>query len=212
MVITIIMGVAGGLIAKAVVHCVWKFWLKDVVDGLPIPIKTELSETDNKKIEETRELIRNKFGEDVADTVAKADEKERAEMMGDFAKELAQLYGLEMDIDITVGEGSVWGCYDPETNKAVFNIAALMIDSNDESFKVVVFEVVDTIIHELRHAVQYKAIEDPEFWNTGKKRSKIWKANMKNYIRAGVDPKGHANQPVEADAVTFADAVLSEVK
>lgn len=179
---------------------------------MPEKLKTELSETDKKKAEETAALIHDKFGEDIVATVAAAGEEQRVEMMADFTKELAVLYGLDIDIDITATEDDSWGQFNAEENKVVFNFAALMTDATQEDFKNVVFEIIDTIVHELRHAVQHKAISDPNFWDIGKKRAKIWNANMRNYIRAGVDPKGHSIQPVEADAATFANQVMNEVK
>lgn len=187
-------------------------WMDNTHALPPESVKVELSETDNKKVEETRDLIHDKFGEDVADTIAKASNKERIDIMDEFAKDLAKLYGLDIDIDITVDDVSLWGYYSHNEKKAVFNIAALMIDAKNESFKAVVFEVIDTIIHELRHAVQHKSMSDSDFWDIGEERAKLWEQNMKNYIRAGVDPRGYASQPVEADAVTFAGAVMSEVK
>lgn len=212
MLVTILMGLVGGLTSKALCMLIWKFWAKDFVDDLPIKFRVKLNETDNKKAEETVELIHDKFGEDVVSAVASESEEKRIEMMADFTKELATLYGLDIDIDITVTDAVSWGCFNDEENKVVFNFAALMTDATDENFGQVVFEVIDTIIHELRHAVQYKAISDPTFWDIGNKRAKRWKSNMKNYIRAGVDPEGHSRQPVEADASTFTALIMDEVK
>ena len=211
MLTAILTGIAIGFVATVFAGLL-EGWMNNEVAELPESVKVELSETDNKKVEETRELIHDKFGEDVADTIAKASNKERVDMMDEFAKELAVLYGLDIDIDITVDKVSSWGYYSHDEKKAVFNIAALMIDSNDESFKAVVFEVIDTIIHELRHAVQHKSVSDPAFWDIGEERAKAWETNMRNYIRAGVDPRGYARQPIEADATAFAGTVMSEVK
>ena len=179
---------------------------------IPETVKTELSDKDKEKVKETQELIHEKFGDDVVDSLRKASNKQRVDMMDEFARELALLYGLDIEIDITVDKITSCGYYTYDQKKAVFNIAMLMIDGDHENFADCVYEVLDTIVHELRHAVQHKAVSDPTFWDIGEERAKTWDDNMKNYIRPNVDPRGYARQPVEADAVTFAGQVLSEVK
>lgn len=207
----VVAAVALTLVAGTFVYLI-SDWGESAVAQVPETVKTELSETDKKKVDETKELLHETFGEDVVDTIAKASNKQRVDLMDEFAHELAKLYGLDIDIDITIDKVSSWGYYSYDNKKAVFNIAVLMADAENSAFKTVVLEVIDTIIHELRHAVQHKAASDPDFWDVGEERAKTWAANMRNYVRPGVDPRGYANQPVEADATTFAGAVMSEVR
>ncbi len=187
-------------------------WGTRQVEQVPESVQAELSETDKEKIKETQELIHEKFGDSVVESLRNASNKQRVDMMDDFAKELATLYGLDIEIDITVDQISSCGYYNWAEKKAVFNIAMLMADGNDKNFAVYVREVMDTIIHELRHAVQRKAVAEPGFWDVDEERRRIWTENMNNYIRPEVDYHGYAHQPIEADSVTFAGAVMSEVK
>ena len=180
---------------------------------LPQNARAELSDTDREEIEVTQELIAECFGEDVVARIKSASNKERIALMTEFADRLAKEYGLDIEVDVTVDNVQSWGAYNWEQRKAVFNIALLMVDGNHEQFDYCVRETLDTIIHELRHAVQHKAINEPGFWNVSDERRVAWADNMVggNYIPATVDARAYANQPIELDAFTFAAAVMEGV-
>lgn len=181
---------------------------------LPETAQAELSDFDKEKIRETQELLRECFGEDVTECIRKANNKDRIVLMADFAEKLAYEYGLDIDVDVTVNNVHNCGSYDWKQRKAVFNIALLMVDGNNEHFEYCVHETIDTIIHELRHAVQHHTIENAGFWSVDEVRRNSWANNMLpgNYIRPEVDMRGYAAQPIEKDAVTFASLVMKGVK
>ena len=134
--------------------------------------------------------------------------------MAEFAEELVKRYGLDIDVDITVSQIENCGQYNWQKRKAEFNIVALMLDGNHEHFEYCVRETLDTIIHELRHAVQHKAIRDEGFWNVEEERRVRWAENMMkgNYIRPEVNFRAYCSQPIEADAATFAARVMEGVR
>ena len=88
-----------------------------------------------------------------------------------------------------------------------------MADRDDEFFNYGVRSVMETIVHELRHAVQWKAITENNFWNVDEKTRDLWAENLNfdNYIDPEVDFKGYCEQPVEADARTFSALVMEGV-
>lgn len=177
----------------------------------PESAQCEMSETDLEKIDETKELIKEVFGEDVTERVRRASNVERIQLFSDFAKRLAVTYGLDIEVDVDISKAEEWGAYNRLTKKAVFNILGLTIDGNHPQFEAVVREEMDTIIHELRHAVQNRAIEEPGFWNISDERRSAWAQNVANYIQPSVSLRGYANQPIEKDAVTFAEKALGGV-
>ena len=181
---------------------------------LPQTAQAELSETDKQKVEETKKLIRQCFGENVTEWIRRASNRERIELMAEFAERLAREYGLDIDVDVTVNNINNYGSYDWKEKRAEFNIALLMVDGSNEHFDYCVRATLDTIIHELRHAVQHKAIENSGFWNVDEERRTQWATNMapENYIRAEVDLRGYASQPIEKDATTFAALAMEGVK
>ena len=180
-------------------------------EQLPETVKAPLSETDKKMAEETRNVIKEKFGDNVVETLKNASNKERLDMIEDFAKTLVNLYGLDVEVDIILGEEGLGGYHDGRKNKIVFNITGLM-NTESENFAYFARFAVETVIHELRHAVQYKSINELGFWDVDEKTRMEWKNDLDNYIPPEVDFRGYALQPIEVDARTFADEAMSEVK
>lgn len=172
-----------------------------------------MSETDTERIQNTKEIIKECFGEDTVEKLRKASNKERIALMAEFADRLVKEYGLDIDVDVTVNNAQNCGYYDWDHKKAVFNIVLLMVDGNNEHFDFCVREMLDTIVHELRHAVQHKAIGEPGFWNVDDERRMTWANNMApgNYISAAENMKRYSRQPIEADAVAFAAQAIEGV-
>lgn len=180
---------------------------------MPTQTKAEMSETDQKMIQETQALMQECFGDDVVERFRNASNLDRISMTGDFAKRLAALYDLDIDVDVVIEEAQHCGAYNWKDRKAVFNIILMTVESDNAHFDYCVKETLDTIIHELRHAVQHKAIRQEGFWNVAEERRVAWANNMTpgNYIRPEVDKKGYVGQPIEADAYTFAAEVMQGV-
>lgn len=181
--------------------------------SLPEAAQVEMSETDQQMIQESQQLIQECFGENATETLRAASNIERINLMNEFAQRLAQLYDLDIDVDVVIQNANNQGAYNWGTKKAVFNIILLTVDADSPHFEACVRETLDTIIHELRHAVQHKAIEQDGYWNVSEERRGAWANNMApgNYIRASVDYKGYVKQPIEADSATFAAQVLQGV-
>ena len=181
--------------------------------SLPETSRAELSETHRKKAEETRALIERCFGDDAVERLKSASNKDRIRLMTEFAEQLAKLYDLDIEVDVTVNELKNFGAYNWKEKKAVFNIALLTVDGNHEHFDFCVRETLDTIIHELRHAVQHRVTEEPGFWNVDETRRLAWARNMTpgQYISASTDLRAYAKQSIERDAATFAAAAMEGV-
>lgn len=208
MVGTVIVGLVIGFLIESV-RVLIQMW------GAPEAVITaEMSETDEEKIEETQDIIKSYFGEDAVDTVKRlSTNKEKIDTVYDFAQALAECYGLDCTIDVVIDEKEKCGFYDFDSNSAKFNIYALTTDINSDTYDFWVKETIDTVVHELRHAVQFKAINEEGFWNVDEERRTQWANNMApgNYISASVDMRAYASQPVEADASTFAARAMEGV-
>ena len=188
--------------------------LKDIwgETKLPEEYQIELSGTDNKKISASKKLIKECFGNNITRTFKEASNIQRIEMTANFAHRLAELYELDdVNIDVTIDEAQKFGLYNWANKKVVFNIVLLTVEAENTNFDYCVRETIDTIIHELRHAVQHKAIDNPGFWNINDETRKLWAENRGNYIRPEIDMKGYASQPIEKDAVTFTANIMEGV-
>lgn len=208
-----VVGAAIGIVVDLVVEAISALRKQWGQQHLPETSKAELSETDQIKAYQTRALIGECFGTDPVECLKNASNKDRIRLMTEFADQLADLYGLDIEVDVTVNELHHLGAYNWKEKKAVFNIALLMVDGNHEHFDICVREILDTIIHELRHAVQYRTVDEPGFWDVDDERRLAWAQNMApgNYISPSVNMRAYANQPIERDAVTFAAAAMEGV-
>ena len=63
--------------------------------ALPEAAQVELSETDNKMVERSGEVIREVLGENAVETLRNASNKERINLIDTFATQLAEAYGLK---------------------------------------------------------------------------------------------------------------------
>ena len=213
--VEVLVGLAIAAVAGVIVGAIeslLEFWGDS--HTMPEHMQAELSEHDEGMVLETKLVIEDSFGDSVVETLRNASNKERVRLMAEFAEELVKRYGLDIDVDITVSQIENCGQYNWQKRKAEFNIAALMLDGNHEHFEYCVRETLDTIIHELRHAVQHKAIRDEGFWNVEDERRMRWAENMLkgNYIRPEVNFRAYCGQPIEADAATFAARVMEGVR
>ncbi|MCD7885097.1 MAG: hypothetical protein LUI87_15575 [Lachnospiraceae bacterium] len=201
------------LLSTKVAPWLWGI-IKTWMDGrkkqpeVPRESRSEMSKTDKEKVNETREIIKKHFTEDPAEAIGNMSNIDRVQATSDFVKDLAKAYGLDIDIDVALMDSGMWGFYNFGSKKAVFNVSYLMVDKDNEKFKYIVKEFLDTIVHELRHAVQHRAVEEPGFWDVSDERRAEWAYNMQHYIKAETDIKAYAKQPIENDAASFAAMAL----
>ena len=71
-----------------------------------------------------------------------------------------------------------------------------------------IYEIIDTIVHEGRHAYQHYAVEHPGF-HSDEREVKEWKGNFEHYLPAEIyGMEIYRSQPIEADAWSFAEEVI----
>lgn len=135
-----------------------------------------------------------------------ASAEERVQMLNSFKNVLNGIYGINVTADIAFfeGEESLCGYYQSSDNKVYLNVNSLTNRSREE--------VMNTIVHEMRHAYQYQVINDPGSYIVSEETARAWEQNWsdENYIT--YDPAldnydDYYNQPLEADAFGFADSI-----
>ena len=137
-------------------------------------------------------------------TWKKATLEERKAMLQGLLNELNTLMGLNVtQYDFKPIEGSTRGYYDPDTNSVTVNLNLIDPANNNASS----YMAMRTMIHEMRHAYQYAAIEHPEQYYVSEETRRQWaenfkKGNYKNATQYGY--KAYVEQPVEYDAKRFA--------
>ena len=96
------------------------------------------------------------------------------------------------------------GFYNHNNKVIALNMAYLA--QNSEKLLTI---ILNTIIHECKHARQWAAVEGADF---GYSQHQIneWKRNFDDYISPRESDEGYFKQPVEFDARGFADSVIDE--
>lgn len=75
------------------------------------------------------------------------------------------------------------------------------------------WRIYQTVIHEMRHAYQHYAVENPDKVNVSKETIAKWKENFENYKspKNGCSFEEYISQPIEWDAKNFANQVAELV-
>ena len=134
------------------------------------------------------------------------------ELFKQIESDAEQLMGIGIDIvDIYESETPPTNCYmgyyDHSDNSIHLN-KMFILSGNVQLVK----EQISTIFHELKHARQWKALEDAiEGQNTfGYSENQLvaWAENFMHYIPSSVDDELYRKQPVELDTFGFEQQVI----
>lgn len=96
------------------------------------------------------------------------------------------------------------GFYSHDSKVIALNIAFTATDSEK-----LLTVLINTIIHECKHARQWVAVEGANFGYSQQQIDK-WKRNFDDYISSRESDEGYFKQPVEVDARGFADSIIDE--
>ena len=132
----------------------------------------------------------------------KASLEERKAMLTGLLGELNALMGLNVTTyDFSNLGGSTRGLYDTSTNTVTINLDYIdPANGISDSYM-----VMRTMIHEMRHAYQYAAVNNPDQFNVSAETRQQWADNFNDYKDA--DTYGYTEyvqQPIEYDAKRFA--------
>ena len=87
-------------------------------------------------------------------------------------------------------------------------IALNMVYISQDSEKLLTV-LLNTILHECKHARQWAAVEGADF-GYSQQQINEWKRNFDNYISPKESDEGYFKQPVEGDARGFANSIIDE--
>ena len=126
----------------------------------------------------------------------------RYKMCMDFYEDIKEHMGIDAELSFKdMPEGSLGG-FVPGSNKIELN-AKLLEDPSCE-------DLLNTLIHESRHAFQECAVLNPESVTVSNQVIVAWKENMDNYIGSNFDFEAYENQEIEKDANYYADSVMKK--
>jgi len=167
--------------------------LNESTDGMPAGMDTgsasELGNDLNEANDEQLDSILDNFKESNWSDLSLEEQKRSMTDLADFvAADTGNTNPPEVVFRDDMDDGS-YGGYNPGTNTIDININ-MLDDSN---------EAADTIAHEMWHAYQEQAANDPN-----NPRAAEYQEGFDNYITADIDFEGYQNQMVEAEARDYA--------
>lgn len=126
----------------------------------------------------------------------------RCEIACDFYESVKEEMGIDAELQFSNMPENMCGGYNSATNRIELN--SKYLENPDCK------ELLNTILHESRHAFQQKCIDNPDSVTVKNNIIDVWKDNMKNYISPEFDFEAYENQEIEKDANYFADSVMKK--
>lgn len=172
-----------------------------------ILVHIDLTEEDKQLIEKCRQVMGRNFPEGIVTRMKGMSSLERMQLFKDLVNELNSVYSVNItDVAFLsnneIGSGT-YGYYDNSQNNIRFNVD--LINTDDPS---ILREMIDTIFHEMRHALQYRAVTDSTCTYGSEEQRQKWALNFVNYIPAHVDFALYQEQVIENDAREIASEVI----
>ena len=168
--------------------------------------ETLMDDTDLAMAEQSRDVLFTHLGDRPVDALKSLTSDDRVEALGNMIQDLVALYGIRDQMkgvqfeNLPAGMAGAY-CYDEK----VIHINMRYVLSNDEQ---AIRNLLLTVFHEMRHAVQMSVVDGNAAWNKDEARARDYAYNFAHYITAQVDFRGYQNQLIERDADTFALCVL----
>ena len=132
-----------------------------------------------------------------------ANKEERAQYLKEFHDNFNEVTGYTNNLHFREDMNPEnLGAFNPETKQINLNESLLLEDDPQQ--------VLETIMHESRHAFQDFAINHPEQVSVDKETINMWEYNFKHYIRPEFDFEAYVNQPGEADANDFSERMFCD--
>ena len=127
--------------------------------------------------------------------------EQRKDILTKYLAELALIYGVTVSSNINFYSGnlSMRGSY--SHSRRLVSINEQYLTRSDS------YQIMQTMIHEMRHAYQHAAVDDPSSYEVSAETISQWKNNFA-YYKSTDDGKTtysqYVSQPVEYDAKNFA--------
>lgn len=134
-----------------------------------------------------------------------ATPEERQAILENYMHELEAITGIDVKNNVNFfyekpKDGLITNGYYTNSDNQV-SINSYIIDTYPPEDSYFLFT---TITHEMRHAYQHAAVDNPTDYQVNKETLEQWEENFDNYISSSDNYQDYLNQPVEDDARTFA--------
>ena len=193
----------------------WKIeYLRERLEGVlgiyRVDTQHIYSHEENNLIEKSVGLVQQFFPKPPGPTLLQEDFESRCEVIEDFAHRLIEIYGME-NVEVIITDdpevfptdgGIVFGMTRMDQRAVYINANLLQMDNED-----VLAHLVGTVIHELRHVMQYEIMTLINTRGVPYQRRKAWRYTTINYVDSGHDMEAYSKQSIEFDARNFTNRV-----
>jgi len=147
-------------------------------------------------------LVRDFYNEGLDLTYAERGLEGRCEIAMNFYDGVKQKMGIDTELTFSHMPPHKLGGFDAAVNRIELN--SKFLENTDCE------ELLNTILHESRHAFQFKCVNSPDSVTVKNNIIDVWHDNFDNYIDAAYDFEAYENQEIEKDANYFADSVMKK--
>ena len=147
-------------------------------------------------------MVKNFYNEGLDLNYADGSLKVRCEIASNFYEGVKNNMGIDAELCFDLKPAYQLGGYNPLTNRIELNSKYLEKEDCED--------LLNTILHESRHAFQNKCIDNPNSVSVKDNIIDVWKDNFENYVRPDEDFEAYENQEIEKDANYFADSVMKK--
>ena len=178
--------------------------LSNPFEGLRLPW-SETKETievvdDVQMKKDCIEMVKHFYAEGLDIEFAEKGLEGRCELATSFYDGVKKKMGIDAELTFAQKPAHMLGGFNPDTNTIELNMNYLEKPDCEN--------LLNTILHESRHAFQDKCIRQPETVTVKENIIGVWKDNFVNYIKPEDDFEAYENQEIEKDANYFADSVM----
>ena len=137
----------------------------------------------------------------------KASVEERKQILRDLFNEMQAIYGVSLSLltiePIPSDPGYTTNGYYSDFYRGVWINEDLLSDPSHYN------KIMNTMVHEMRHAYQHEVVRNPKNFMVDEETVKEWSDNFENYKTTAKDGySAYRDQPIEKDARQFASWVI----
>ena len=166
----------------------------------------EVPQSESQLKEKCTDIVKTFYNEGLNEKFWDSGLEGRCEIAQSFYSEIKETMHISATMEFVPQNENSLGSYNPENNTISLNAKKYLYGDMPN-----VDDMINTIVHESRHAYQHEIVDNPERkTDISKDTIREWKDNFDNYISPYHDFEAYRNQPVEADAFDFADNVCAD--
>lgn len=179
------------------------------IEALSCDTKVQFTDTDRNRAEAAVREIRKHLGNNPVECLSDMDAKSRLEAAKELHKRLCTRFSLNLGLEMGEGDGGIVGGYCAGRKVICVDYRYLLSDKPKY-----IAEYLDTVIHEFRHAMQHRFIEDGAYNGVDEDyRERIAVSFSPSvYVEFYENPELYYNQLCERDAREYAGMVMQLLK